>query len=168
MREDAVASGIWTADLRSGETTPLEDEPAPRFFEGRFAQLGNRIVWTALDRDRGELWITDGSTAGTQRLLAIEGARLRLPTTSNREVFVEQIGGEYELGYVWATDGTPEGTRRLAPGRYGRSHYLPLPGSYPLATASGRTFFAGLLGGKPTLYVTSGTRRRAMPLASFP
>ncbi|MBC8105108.1 MAG: hypothetical protein H7Z14_00840 [Anaerolineae bacterium] len=79
--------------------------------------FGNKIVFSAIDEDHGyELWISDGTAAGTTLLKDINpGAGSSQPygfTVGNGVVYfgAEDNGADSQ---VWRTDGTPGGTVKL-------------------------------------------------------
>ena len=135
----AARDGIYRTDGTPGGTAAIADIGAdPESFTA-LARVGTTSVFTA--RVVGEiaeatdLWRTDGTAAGTQRLTT--GAHLSFP-----EVALGGAGTMLVSGYggLWATDGTAAGSRHLfaehrgngdtdaidgrrrVPGRRGRSH----------------------------------------------
>lgn len=80
----------------------------------RFGLLGsNRILFSR--NERKELWVTDGTTAGTRLLKTFAGTRpvdtiSRLPGKSYALFSAWESGVGYEL---WITNGTPAGTKRV-------------------------------------------------------
>ncbi|HVR97494.1 MAG TPA: hypothetical protein VMW27_12825 [Thermoanaerobaculia bacterium] len=119
----------------------------------RFAAAGDRLVFSMQgDHESGfgfEIWATDGTPGGTQRLHTFQ----RLPNdpfpypenlvSDGRRVFFAAGDGVHGRE-IWESDGTPEGTRLvvdLAPGGYSA-----IPAANPLRTpllpANGYLFFA--------------------------
>jgi ELWxxDGT repeat protein len=115
-----------------------------------FAAAGERWVFSVQDDREGgsgfELWVTDGTPQGTQRIRTFE----RLPndpfpfpenlSSDGRRVFFAASDGVHGRE-IWESNGTLEGTRMvldLAPGGYSA---IPAPG-YALP-ANGYLFFAG-------------------------
>jgi ELWxxDGT repeat protein len=129
---------------------------------GTFALLdAERAIFTATDAAAGrELWITDGTAAGTHRIsdVAPGAAGIRVdgltPLGDGRAVFSGGAGG----AEPWVTDGTAAGTFQLRDIRAGS------PGSDPLyisALGDGRALFAvnptGNSGDWREVWVTDGT-----------
>jgi ELWxxDGT repeat protein len=68
-------------------------------------RIGDRLVFLETNAEqRTALWVTDGTEAGTHRLLETEDA-IELFGTANDLVWF------WRAGELWATDGTPGGTR---------------------------------------------------------
>jgi ELWxxDGT repeat protein len=122
----------------------------------RFAPAGDRLLFAGEARDTGfELWATDGTPAGTQRLRRFErlpGDPFPKPETlvsDGDRVFFPASDGVHGRE-LWESDGTLEGTRMvadLAPGGYSA---IPTPSS--LLVANGYLFFAadnGMTGYQP-------------------
>lgn len=112
----------------------------------QLAPAGDRLVFALQDIDTGfEVWSTDGTPAGTQRLRSFE----RLPnepfpkaetlvSDGDRAFFAANDGVHGRE--LWESDGTLEGTRMvadLAPGGYSA---IPTPST--LVVANGYLFFA--------------------------
>ena len=120
---------LWRSDGTSVGTMSLTDEPgglplpndAPPFLSWRGRSLF--IV-------QNELWITDGSVAGTRHFELSDGPsgnHLRTLLDLGDELIFTVGGrpsaGEVAEGRSWRTDGTAEGTRRLeAPHHQAGSH----------------------------------------------
>jgi ELWxxDGT repeat protein len=86
-----------------------------------FVEVGERVFFTTLDSigpgaDRDQLWVTDGTPAGTRRLLDAQTtdgccSRILAPTATATRLFFFAHGDEEEA--LWVSDGTVDGTRRL-------------------------------------------------------
>lgn len=112
-----------------------------------FVSVGGRLVFEARGLfPNGEVWVTDGTAAGTHRLGAASG--LYSTTLFNVPGDLGGVSGSdgyYFLGYtgapgngvdLWRTDGTDAGTVRYA--------LLPQPfNASSLAQLNGRIYFAG-------------------------
>jgi ELWxxDGT repeat protein len=121
---------------------------APLFFElSGFSALGNHLIFVAWDRAQGqELWISDGTGAGTRPLTSLPRAYafydpdsyygdgvLPLPQFSLGKRFLFRADDGVHGAELWTTDGTPKGTRMvkdLCPGSCGgaASHLVALGG----------------------------------------
>jgi ELWxxDGT repeat protein len=139
----AVAQTPVMLDLNPYSATTADSTPQ------NFAVLGSRVVFAASDNANGtELWITDGTTAGTQLLLDINtgtasSSPQNLTTFGSRVVFTATtVANGREL---WITDGTAAGTTLVRDIRTG---------------ATGSTFSSafGVVGtfGTPGSYISFG------------
>ena len=103
---------VWAAGGGTAPTTlftlPGDDR---RLFGLSTRSFGGRTL-VGLSTDRGsELWSTDGTSAGTQRLADTGNGGLDLALAGDRAVFG---GYDEEAGFqLWSTDGTPAGSDRL-------------------------------------------------------
>ena len=115
---------LFKMDLGSGEVTLVKDlYPGPDFpptgeeidrVDPELAAVNGKIVFTGSDGAHGvELWVTDGTAAGTALLADIKpGAsssfQADLVTVGSKIYFIasSQAGGRE----LWYTDGTPAGT----------------------------------------------------------
>ena len=138
-----------------------------------FVVFGKKVLFTALDGTHGrELWVTDGTTVGTQRVKDIrtgtrtlsgntlpqdgEPTELTVLRTANglRAVFAADSGAGRQL---WITDGTEEGTQLLKTLRAGSNaepaEFVVVPG-----TSTDKVFFVAYdaTHGRE-LWVTDGT-----------
>lgn len=104
--------GLWAIDGRSNDTTligPLRDEP----FEGLPPGAGDRAYFV----HRGdELWVTNGTDAGTGRLIDLEPSTdwseiIGLTRVGTAVVFAADDGSAG--AEPWVSDGTAAGTRML-------------------------------------------------------
>lgn len=111
----------------------------------------------AIHADLGsELWITDGTGAGTVLVKDIwPGAGNGQPRDFTRVgalmLFVANDGSSGEE--LWRTDGTAAGTVRVADLRAGSDGSMP----YGLVACNGRLFFGATDGNTPGLYTSDGT-----------
>jgi ELWxxDGT repeat protein len=99
----------------------------------------------------GELWRSDGTRQSTVRLHAFDD-----PLAANR--ILGELGGRVLVSHctepaeLWSTDGTPGGTQEIASGG-------GLCATTPLATLSGRGYFAGVRNfDLHRLWTSDGTR----------
>lgn len=106
-------------------------------------RLGSRIVFVASDGRTGqELWVTDGTDAGTYQLRDTqEGTRSGLGTDAVRvagdRLFVSGTNW-IPSSSIWTTDGTSNGTHRLPGLLHSRGSIL---GSYSMIASGDRVFF---------------------------
>ena len=118
--------------------------------------------------DFAELWRTDGTAAGTFRLVVC-------PASCNPRV--ETVAASETLGFftawgadlrwqVWATDGTQAGTRRLTD--FLSVGFAPGGVGFLWAEEPGRLFFLAELTEGWTLWSSDGTAAGTRRLATFP
>ncbi len=123
--EDAAhGAEIWVTDGTGGGTRRLSDAcPGPcsghRFLYYSPSVLGSAAGRTyfraysstaAADGSGDELWVTDRTVAGTQRLAGHASA---LGFFGGLAWFATAGSAERPAAEIWATDGTPAGTRRV-------------------------------------------------------
>jgi len=104
---------VWAADASGGNAARLlEIEARGRRLGGLLTRpLGDRTLMSLSIEHGGELWVTDGTPAGTHRLAEIGSDAADLAVVGDRAFF-----GAYdaEAGFqLWSSDGTPAGTGRL-------------------------------------------------------
>jgi ELWxxDGT repeat protein len=135
-RSDGSAEGTTRVGTGVADSSYLTEAGA-----GRAADAGGRLLFAGTDKDHGEeLWISDGTAAGTKLLLEIRsgfvGAKPRnFRSLNGRVVFTADDGTHARE--PWVSDGTAEGTRLLrdiAPGAVSSS-----PAGF--AAAAGRIWF---------------------------
>ncbi len=140
----------------------------PRFF----AQLGDRVVFWAYHHDYGEdLWVSDGTAAGTKLLADFCGLWLRCGGDAVNlagrlgDLLLLSVIGEGTGQELWRTDGTPEGTFLLADACPGSCSSRPVVG----AQREGLALFGATdpQGGRD-LWRTDGTPEGTFQLADFP
>lgn len=91
------------------------------------AALPDRIVFSLQYADRAELWASDGSTGGTQRLIEVDGFRSTPIAVAGGNAHLAVFGRLDAVGGYVVSDGTVAGTRQP-----------PLPASF-VAYDSGMT-----------------------------
>jgi ELWxxDGT repeat protein len=156
---------LWSTDGSAAGTKLVKDiDPGlsgqpPSFSGGSTgnAMLGNKLVFMANSASTGkELWITDGTAAGTKLVKDIEaGAGSSTPenfiTIGSKVVFTAKTAADGQE--LWVTDGTAAGTKAIA----------TLPGfdaTQPrdLAALGGKVYFsANDAAFDNELWVTDGT-----------
>jgi ELWxxDGT repeat protein len=163
FKSDGTAAGtVLLVDTYPGAPSGPFGPPLP----GNFITFGDLVLFTATDRKAGyELWRTDGTIAGTQRVIdlhpGVQWSAPVGPTPFAGRVFfaaddkvTQHKGANFFDRELFATDGTGAGTIRVKdifPG--------PLP-SIPLnfTVFGGRLFFTANDGTRGTeLWVTDGT-----------
>ncbi len=149
---------LWVLDDSTGALTGIDIDPATGSDPRGFAELGQRVVFSAQTVAEGrEPWISDGTVAGTLPLGdLVPGSRPSDPdefVSAGGRVFftaTEPAAGRE----LWITDGTPAGTRRVAdirPGTLGSDpHGLTAYGGGVLLSAND-----GVVGSE--LWITDGT-----------
>ena len=142
-------------------------------FIGNLIEFNNKLYFTASDEENGnELWVSDGTTEGTQLLIDIDpstdnygNANSSAPeslTEFNGKLYFSADDGETGRE-LWVSDGTAEGTELLL-------DIVPGISEYGYAYSSDIRYFTELNGklyfraddGKTgdELWVTDGTTRR--------
>lgn len=116
--DDARQSGLYLTNGTREGTVLVHHSPAG----GRItilAALGDRLMLAVDDgQSGGELWSTDGTSAGTQPVFAIDGTEgldPNLPTVvGNLMYFLRKAANDHWV--LWRTDGTNSGTLQLTKG----------------------------------------------------
>ncbi len=130
--------------------------------------LGSKALFVGVDLN---LWVTDGSQAGTTELnvagasseLLRSGSYADFTVIGNRMLFVGT--DSHFLNNLWVTDGTSAGTKELTVSGACSSGLFSQFGKDSLLHANftvlgKRAFFAGMdAGGRISLWVTNGTLR---------
>jgi ELWxxDGT repeat protein len=145
----AAASPLWTSRGTTATTAPLETEINPEILTA----FGNLTLLEPYGGDT--LWRTDGTAAGTFRLMS-EGFRLGRPVvTGSRALFVNG-GRDGANASLWTTDGTLAGTRQV----------IELPGEGATLMPAGAEALITIYTGAFTLWRTDGTTAgtREIPL----
>jgi ELWxxDGT repeat protein len=116
---------LWSTDGTSAGTTLVKDlrPGADGGFPDFRGVFGNRLVFATRDSGTSDgnlqMYITDGTAAGTQALTAFDGTNANVDDTSfiadDRFYFVAH-DNQFQRS-IWVSDGTPAGT-----------HALPSPG----------------------------------------
>lgn len=125
------------------------------------AWVGNKLLFPADNGSAGaELWITDGTTAGTFMLKDIlvgsNGSNPHfIATIGNLAFFRAQSTNGYEL---WASDGTSDGTYEVKDIRSGTGDGLSPNFPVPFAVYENKLYFRAVDGMSGTeIWVTDGT-----------
>lgn len=143
LRTHAVVSGRLLFWAITGPTLDLFSVPGPGASPTLLMPaagdgvlpvvLGDRLIFTGEEPATGiELWVTDGTPAGTLRLGdAAEGARDGAPlvlTPAGDHLYfsaVTSVGGAFLGRELWRTDGTPAGTTFVHDVRLGSGDSTP-------------------------------------------
>ena len=129
----------------------------------------DRVVFVAHDVQQGiELWVTDGTAAGTKLLRDIDaGANGSLPeqmTVLGDRIYFGADDGIFGRE-LWSTDGTPEGTWLVRDGRPGRASLIPF--GPQIEAGPDRVVFSALGSvGPPELWESDGTRAGTRKLST--
>lgn len=75
------------------------------------AVFGGFLHFEACSKMKCGIWRTDGTQAGTQLAVPMNGSRL---AATDRFLFFTVQRSDFDLAYLWRTDGTAAGTVRLA------------------------------------------------------
>ncbi len=91
--------------------------------------MGNEIYWCSRNGNKYDLWKSDGTTAGTKRVLAGLKYQWYYPVCFGNKILFRGYGSN--SGYEpWVTDGTQSGTKMLLdalPGTSSGGCYYPVP-----------------------------------------
>ncbi|MFK7740629.1 MAG: hypothetical protein AB8H80_09925 [Planctomycetota bacterium] len=145
---------LWRTDLSAGGTVKVIDLPAAATSLSEptgFRPFGSRALFLA----NGELWLTDGTSAGT---FALAPARTTAPSVDGSTAyFIHANGG------LWRTDGTIAGSLQVA------AQASAVGGSPPmfLGVASGGVYLAAGAGTTPSLLFSNGTAAGTSRVASL-
>jgi ELWxxDGT repeat protein len=157
---DQSHPALWSSRGTAGTTGPavdLGDLEAAFYSTSFIASLGNRAVFrlTPEDTFTPELWITDGTTAGTRKLgLQLGADQDVLFPAGDRVFFLRQ--NDYFADDLWISDWTEAGTHRV-------HDFRAAPGaSGPLAqiAVGGRLLFSAQTSFvEAPLFLSDGTAR---------
>lgn len=151
--ESSSNSELWISDGTAAGTRLLKEinpsaggmETNPNVDEIRFHQLGDIVLFSANDGTNGkELWRTDGTTEGTQRVRSVSAGSGAL-TPQNFVVLDGVLYYKYDDGdtgaELWRSDGTDEGTYMVKDvwTYSGSSLFLPTV----IGTHQGKIYFNG-------------------------
>jgi ELWxxDGT repeat protein len=145
LGRDEAGRGLWSSDGTAAGTHKVvalpagpADPDAPYDPLGRLAAFQGRFYFVPLSFGGLELWVSDGTAAGTGPVLAQNGqpvGAFGLLRALSRHLYFRITGIDGSI--LWQTDGTQAGT-------------LPVAGSpdisrdyEPLLSVGGRLFFAG-------------------------
>jgi ELWxxDGT repeat protein len=162
---DSSQQGLWSTDGTAAGTALLAQLSAQSPIQNPHAlsvwpRVDGRLLFRAWDAEHGfELWITDGTAAGTTRLDLAPGSASSFPdnfaVAAGRVWFTANDGVHGRE--LWVSDGTPTGTHQtmeLAPGLFSA---LPLG----VTPAGGNLFFSAYT-------PLNGREPWVLPLAGVP
>jgi ELWxxDGT repeat protein len=140
---------------------------------------GERLFWV-IERGerRHELWVSDGTAAGTDLLKTFEPAVAYdaphgLTAAHDTLYFAADDGASG--AELWRSDGTPEGTSLVADLAPGAAHGVPLanevahsagPRFFKAHALGDRLLFSAIRGDESALYSSDGTAEGTAPLGS--
>lgn len=165
----ATGNELWSTAGSPGSTGLAFDRRAlaASLSPQHLRAFGTRMLFSGVDHNQREPWVTDGTLGGTIPLAAIHPAGNSVVSdfqpTGDVAFFVA-----YEPGFgneLWVTDGTPAGTHRVADIRSGATSSNPV---HLAAFDTGRVLFAahdGATGSEP--WVSDGTPGGTMPVANL-
>ena len=116
--EPSTGNELWMTETVPGSASLLKDiNPGPgnSLFSGPVV-LGDRLFFGANDGSDTELWVSDGTEAGTRQFLDINPGGDSYPTNltrlqDGRMIFTADNGANGSE--IWVTDGSRAGTRLL-------------------------------------------------------
>jgi ELWxxDGT repeat protein len=158
---------LWVTDGTTVGTHLLKDiyagiasSPLYPLFSQSFTVLGNgKAVFSANDGINGtELWITDGTAAGTNMVKDIDaGLGSSIPTgltsLGNGKAVFTAFDAIYG-GELWITDGTAAGTNLVKDIATGIADSIPV--AY-IALGNGKAIFSASVAGTMEQWITDGT-----------
>ncbi len=144
---DSPQPGLWSTDGTTEGTRLLALVSARSTAPGAFvyvpawSRIGNHLLFRGWDAEHGfELWITDGTAAGTTRLDLAQGSPSSFPdnfaVAAGRVWFTANDGVHGRE--LWVSDGTRAGTHQVGELAPGMLSALP----EGLAAAGGNLFFS--------------------------
>ncbi len=149
----ATGQTIWATDGSPGHATPVADLAAP---PGALTVAGDRLFFIA---PGGQLWMSDGTRAGTVSLASSVSGVL-IPIAGRLYFAVQKTAGGPRD--IWVTDGTAVGTRAVAHFTIGGA-FMSSAGD--LAAAGSRLVFFGIdQSGRRRLFATDGHPESTTPL----
>jgi len=172
---------VWVSDGSARGTRPLTHFAEGRPFSGAFSPgrslsialaIGNRLVFPVLETGLGrELWITDGTAAGTHLLADIcAGACSAVTSLWPAVVFQNRIyfgaSDAEHLGELWITDGTAAGTRLVRDIKPGEGSSFPAD----FFAVGGSVLFTAQdpAGNFRQIWKTNGTAAGTVRVSGFP
>ena len=132
---------------------------------GSPVEAGGNVFFSAVSSAGRELWVTDGTVAGTRMVADIapgeaNGVQGEIKTFGDRVLFNSgAVAGEYDL---WISDGTAAGTRRLSDPALGAVGALNT-----VVTIGDRALFSTYLNGVFSAWATDGTAQGTFKLSDL-
>ena len=165
------------ADIRPNDSTEFGRDGyfyTPGSFPEDFTELDGKLYFSANDEENGdELWVTDGTTAGTQLVADINPSSYG--GGSFPEDFTELNGKLYFSANsasngsdIWVTDGTTEGTQLVVDIRPDDNSMTYIRNLNDFTELNGKLYFSADNGENGTeLWVTDGTTEGTQLLADI-
>jgi ELWxxDGT repeat protein len=132
---DRTACGLWATDGTREGTRRVDGGRPPIWL----ATVGDRVVFTRQGSAGSEVWVSDGSAAGTVLVKSFGSGQLRGPAAAGGHLFFS-LTTPADGEEMWASDGTSGGTRAV-------THFAPAApfdgslGSLIAPTAAGRHLY---------------------------
>ncbi len=168
--DTGVGTALWVTDGTAAGTRLVKDAPGEQ--AGSVAVLNGMLyfstfrtyVYPYVDPRHGELWVSDGTAAGTQLLKAYNGASYSngpIGFSVVSELLYFRLGtvvSNYSHDELWRTDGTVNGTIVLTDTPSSYDYHIGSP--YAINGFNGVAYFNGAGG----LWQTDGTKAGTVPL----
>ncbi|MBC8160030.1 MAG: hypothetical protein H7Z42_02335 [Roseiflexaceae bacterium] len=164
-KTDGTAAGTrLVKDINTTTNTAYLESSSPR----QFHAVNGRLLFFADDGVHGrELWVSDGSEAGTQMVMDINPgpgsseleplSEIQSRVVGNKLFFMVDVG-DFELE-LWVSDGTSANTRRVR--AIDSDSYSPIE----MVSFKGKLYFtAAVASGPVELWVSDGTAAGTMPV----
>jgi ELWxxDGT repeat protein len=171
VADDGVhGDALWRSDGTTAATTLIKlfNTGAYPLRPSDFATAGNKVYFTTGTGAQTSLWATDGTAAGTTRVLTT-AKTLAHPTPFNGKLAFFESNNDGSGLSLWLTDGTASGTRQI--------HTFPNGGSSgpsPTMVVSNGTLYVlapqsvnGELASE-SVWVSNGTAAGTKPLVAKP
>lgn len=163
-----VAATLWASDGTAPGTLSIDGPVNPGALNitgiadsSQFAaECGGRLVFFAENGDRvRQIWVSDGTVEGTNRLLDTHRAPYALAVHDSRCYFT--VGAPGSPARLWTTDGSENGTRFVAP--LDENARALIPAGDLILSVSGD----GVLGSYWSLHATDPANSATDELARF-
>lgn len=150
---------LWKTDGTTAGTTMVRDVRPGAESSNALPLLGAG-GYVYFNADEGELWVSDGSEAGTRRISEdVYNRRGMVAALGDQALYIANPGRRGTKGHqLWITDGTPGGARLLVDVLSPAGACQPRHFIRDLFTVGDRVYFAGRTsGGDEELWSTDGT-----------
>ena len=152
-----------STDILLSDSAPGQESGFTGTCESRLPTIGGVALFNAFDGQRSGIYVTDGTVAGTSRLLPLGSPDEQL-TICHAVPYKGQIYFFDGLDSIWSTDGSTAGTARVV-----RADHLL--GAQYVTVSNGLIFFTASDGASPStrqLWRTDGTAPGTFQLSSVP
>ena len=117
---DPPTCTLWRSDGTAAGTLALKtfEQGPPRYCPSSLLVVNRRLFMIVPSAAEPELWISDGTQAGTGPVSKLEGATEAMPHASPSQaegVYFVVVRDKAETCALWRSDGSPEGTLLLKP-----------------------------------------------------